>query len=128
MFDNPGWLEYIISSNPQGVMSVLNRNGYTSYLAPQDQDELYEASQEFIHSKGDYAVIELLKTHPLYDVISDIVREENHVTSFKNADGSESSVLTKIKKIDYRKLAETALIVIGAFFVADKIWTLINKE
>lgn len=128
MFDNPGWLEYLISSNPQGVMKVLYKNGYTGYLAPQDQEELYEAAQEFIKDKGENAVIELLKAHPLYEVIADMVREENQSISFKNADGSESSIMATIKKIDYKKMAETALVLIGAFFVADKIWSFLSKE
>lgn len=117
------WLDYLIKSNPHGVMRVLSVNGYVGYLAPQDKAELSDATYEFVQKKGDYAIIELLKSHPLYDVIIGISKEEKQIPiTFKNATGEQSSVMTTINTINYVKLLETALIVIGAFYVADKLW------
>jgi hypothetical protein len=73
-------------------------------------------------------VIELLKCHPLYGAICDISREDKKISlNFINADGSQSSVITTIRSINYKKLIETLLILIGVFFIADKVWGLFNK-
>ena len=125
--NNAEWLEYLISSNPQGVMDVLHRNGYTGYLAPQDQDELFEASQYFIESKGDYAIIELIKSHPLYDIIVNISNQKKP-GNFKNADGTESSIITTLQKVDYKKLIEGVLVLVGIFYVADKLCSFLLKK
>jgi len=127
--ENITWLDYLISSNPQGVMKVLASNGYIGYLAPVDQSEMAEVSMDLIDKKGDQAVIELLKEHPLYDVISDISRQETKITvPFKNAAGEESAVTTTIKTVNYKKLIENALVVIGAFYVAGRLWDYITKN
>lgn len=126
--ETPEWLNYLISSNPQGVMRVLAQHGYTGYLAPQDEQELYEASLEFIHNKGDFAVIELLKSHPLYEAFSEIITGEMSHSQYKNADGDQNSVIDTIKKIDYKKAVETTLIIIGAVYIADKLWSSLFKE
>lgn len=122
------WLDDLIISNPHEVMQVLSRNGYAGYLAPLDNGELSEAAYDFVEKKGDKAVIELLKVHPLYDVIAGISKEERQIpVTFKNADGSESSVITTIKAINYKKVIETLLVIIGAFYLASKLWGLLNK-
>ncbi len=117
------WLADLVTANPHGVMKVLSVNGYTGYLAPQNTEELYEAAIEFIHVKGDDAVVALLRAHPLYDIIAGISAEERSMpVRFKNADGSESSIITTIKSINYKKLAGTLLMVIGAMYLFDKLF------
>jgi hypothetical protein len=121
------WLDYLIMSNPHSVMQVLYNNGYVGYLTPQDNEELTEAAYDFVEKRGDKAVIELLKVHPLYDTIIGISKEEKQIpVSFKNADGSESSIITTIKTINYKKVIETLLVIIGAIYLANKIWGLIS--
>lgn len=121
-----GWLEMLVMSNPHGVMRVLSRNGYTGYLAPINEDELTEAAFSFVHDKGDDAVIELLKEHPLYDVILGICQEEKQ--NFRNAEGIKGQVINTIRTINYKKLIEMVLILIGTAFLADKIFKTIFKE
>lgn len=117
------WLDYLIISNPQGVMMVLNRYGYTGYLSPQDEDEMYEVCMDLIEKHGDQIIVEFLQSHPLYDVISDICREETKVAiPFKNASGQESNIITTIRTINFKKLAGNLLIIVGVFFIADRIW------
>lgn len=117
------WLDYLIISNPQGVMKVLNNHGYTGYLAPMDEDELTEVAYEFIDKNGDQAVIELLKTHPLYDVIAGISKEESSINvKYKNALGEEGTITTTLSSINYIKVIEAMLIVIGAVYLADLVW------
>ncbi len=117
------WLDYLIISNPQGVMKVLNNHGYTGYLAPMDEDELTEVAYEFIDKNGDQAVIELLKTHPLYDVIAGISKEESSINvKYKNALGKEGTITTTLRSINYVKVIEAMLIVIGAVYLADLVW------
>jgi hypothetical protein len=117
------WLDYLIMSNPQGVMKVLNNHGYTGYLAPMDEDELTEVAYEFIDKNGDQAVIELLKTHPLYDVIAGISKEESSINvKYKNALGEEGTITTTLRSINYVKVIEAMLIVIGAVYLADLVW------
>ena len=60
------WIDYLVSSNPEGVMKVLADNGYAGYLAPQNEDELIDAIYSFIDKNGDEGIITLLKSHPLY--------------------------------------------------------------
>lgn len=122
------WLDYLVLSNPQGVMKVLAKNGYTGYLSPQDQDEMVEACFEFINSHGDQAVVDLLKEHPLYDVIAGTAMEETKVVvPFKNASGEQSDIITTIRTINYKALAENVLVIIGALFLAGKLWGLLTK-
>lgn len=117
------WLDYLIMSDPQSVMKVLNNHGYTGYLAPMDESELTEVAYEFVAKKGDQAVIELLKAHPLYDAISDICKEESKVSlPYKNADGEDSNLVTVIKSVNYVRLIEAMLVVIGTFYLADLLW------
>lgn len=123
------WLDYLILSNPQGVMKVLANHGYTGYLAPMGQDEMGEATLELIEKKGDAIVVELLREHPLFDVISDICKEEISIkVPFKNAAGDISSITTTIRTINYKKLAESALVIIGVFFLAGKVWGYLTKS
>jgi hypothetical protein len=119
------WLDYILLSNPQGVMKVLSSYGYTGYLAPQDQDEMMEVCQELMSKYNEQAVIDLLKSHPLYDTIAEI-SSQNKQVSFKNATGD--SVIAIIKTINYQSLLENALIIIGAFYLANMLWMYISKE
>lgn len=122
------WLDYLIESSPHAVMQTLAKNGYVGYLAPQDNAELSEATYDFVEKKGDQAITELLKAHPLYDVIIGISKEEKQIpVTFKNADGDISSVVATIKTINYKKAIETLLIIIGAFYVADKLFGYFNK-
>jgi hypothetical protein len=117
------WLDYLIISNPQGVMHVLDHYGYTGYLAPQDEEEMYEVCLDLMDKHGDPIVVDLLKSHPLYDVISDICKEETKITiPFKNASGEDSQIVTTIRTINFKKLAEDALIIIGAFYLAGIFW------
>lgn len=123
------WVDYLVENNPHGVMEVLSRRGYLSYLSPQDHDELREAAYHYIEMRGEQGSIDLLKVHPLYEVISEIAREEGSVPmQFKNAAGEISEVLATIKTINYKKLIETLLILIGAFYVADKALTYLFKS
>jgi hypothetical protein len=123
------WLDYLVETNPHGVMQVLARNGYTGYLAPQDESELADAASHFIARDGETAVVELLKIHPLYSVIADISREERSIPlNFLNADGVASSVMTTISTINYKKLIETLLILIGAFYIANKVFSYLSKD
>jgi hypothetical protein len=122
------WLDYLILSSPQAVMQVLAKNGYVGYLAPVDQSELSEVIYDFVEQKGDYAVTELLKAHPLYDVIVGISKEETRVPiTFKNAAGDEYSVVTTLKTIDYKKVIETLLVIVGTFYIADRLLSYFNK-
>jgi hypothetical protein len=122
------WLDSLVTSSPHGVMNVLSRNGYVGYLAPQDLNELSEAAYDFVDKKGEMAVIELLKVHPLYDAISGISKEEKqYPITFKNADGIESSVLATIKTINYKKVIEILLIIIGAMYLADNVFKYFKK-
>ena len=121
---NLTWLDYIILSHPQGVMKVLNNYGYSDYLAPQDQDEMMEACQELMSKYNEQAVIDLLKSHPLYYTIADISAQDKSV-SFKNATGD--SVIAIIKTINYQSLIENALIIIGAFYLGTLLWNFISK-
>jgi hypothetical protein len=124
----PIWLDYLIMSNPHGVMKVLANNGYSGYLAPQDETELSEAACDFIEKHGDQAVIELLKIHPLYDVIAGISREESSINiKYKNALGQEGSMVTTLRSINYVKLIESMLVIIGAIYLADLIWKRFSK-
>ena len=126
--DNMIWLDYLVVLNPQSVMKVLSNYGYTGYLAPMDEEELREATYDFIERNGNQAVIELLKAHPLYEVISGICKEETSIKiPFKNASGEEVSLFTTLSRINYKKLLEVALIFIGTFYVADLIWKKFTK-
>ena len=123
------WLDYLIISNPQGIMMVLNRYGYTGYLAPMDGNEMYEVCLDLIQKHGDEVIVELLKSHPLFDVIADICREETKVVvPFKNASGKESSFVTTIRTFNFKKIAANLLIIIGVFYVADRLWKYISVK
>jgi hypothetical protein len=122
------WLDYLVMSNPHGVMQVLANHGYTGFLAPQDPNELNEAAYEFIDKHGDQAVIELLKSHPLYEAIAGICKEESKISiKYKNALGEEGSIATTLRSINYVKLIETMLLVIGAMYLADLLWKKFSK-
>lgn len=123
---NITWLDYLIASNPQGVMRVLASYGYTGYLAPQDEDEMAETCLDMMDKHGEQAVIDLLKSHPLYDVIAGISQEETKI-SFRGADGS-MSVISTIKTINYRLLLENALIIIGAIYLGRVLWGYLTKN
>jgi hypothetical protein len=122
------WLDYLILSSPHAVMQVLAKNGYVGYLAPIDNGELSEATYDFVEKKGDYAITELLKAHPLYDVIIGISKEEKQIPiTFKNAAGDDVSVVTTLKTIDYKKAIEMLLVIIGTFYIADRLFSYFNK-
>ena len=53
-------------------MNCLAKNGYTGYLAPENPHELPQAVDHFIEQKGDKAVVELLKEHPDFEVLTEI--------------------------------------------------------
>ena len=123
------WLDFLIMSNPQGVMKVLSSYGYTGYLAPQDENEMYEVCLDLMDKYGDQIVIDLLKSHPMYGVISDICKEETKVTiPFKNASGQLSGIVTTIQTINYKKLIGDVLIIIGAIYLTGKLWHFINSK
>lgn len=124
------WLDYLIISNPQGVMKVLADYGYTGYLAPADQDEMFEACQDLIDKYGDQITAELLKNHPLFDVIAEIQSGGNSIStkdSFKNASGA-SGVIQTINTENLKILAGNALVIIGAFFIAQKLLEYLTKK
>jgi hypothetical protein len=126
--ENLTWLDYIIISNPQGVMKVLADYGYTGYLAPENEDEMMEVSIDLMDKYGDQAVIDLLKSNPLYEVISDISKKDVTVkVPFKNAAG-DWNITKTISTIDYKLLIENTLVVIGAFFIATQLWAYITKS
>jgi hypothetical protein len=117
------WLDYIILSNPQGVMKVLNAYGYTGYLAPQNEDEMIDACMDIMDKYEDQAVIDLLKSNPIYDLVKDLSSEESKIgISFKNASGEDGTVFATIRTINYKKLLENVLIIIGAFYVGSFVW------
>jgi hypothetical protein len=122
------WLDYLILSNPQGVMKVLNSYGYTGYLAPADEDEMIEACLDIMDKYGDQAVIDLLKSNPIYDVIAGISTEETKVSiPFFNATG-DGTVFATIRTINYKALIEKALIIIGAFYLASKLFNFFTTK
>lgn len=122
------WIDYLVASNPQGVMKVLANYGYIGYLAPQDETEMTEVAYDLVSKQDDQAVIDLLKVHPLFDVISDICKEETVVkVPFRNASG-ETSFFTTINTINYSKLIENLLLIVGIFFVADNVFQYITKS
>lgn len=122
------WLDYLVVSNPQGLMRVLSANGYNGYLAPQGGEELREASFDFIEKEGDKGLIELLKSHPLYDLIKKSCEEPIPVSvPFKNATGETSSIITNLKTVNYKKLIETILVIIGAVYIANSVWGKLSK-
>jgi hypothetical protein len=123
------WLDYLIISNPQGVMKVLAGYGYTGYLAPQDQQEMYEVCMDLMSKRGDIVIVELLKSHPLYEIICDISKEETRVTiPLKNTVGNDSLLVTTIRTINYHKLIENALIIIGAAYLILKLFGYSDKN
>ncbi len=123
------WVDYLVETNPHGVMEVLSRRGYIGYLSPQDHSELVDAAYHYIEVQGEQGVVDLLRVHPLYDTIAEIVREENTIPlTFKNAAGEVSEVLATIKTINYKKLIETILVLIGAYFIIDKALKYLFKK
>jgi hypothetical protein len=122
------WLDYIILSNPQGVMKLLSEKGYTGYLAPQNEDEMYEVCLDLMNKEGDQVVVDLLKSHPFYDIFCELSSEEKKIKiPFKNASG-DFSIISTIKTINYQTLLETALIIIGALYLGDKLWNVLTKK
>jgi hypothetical protein len=111
------WVDQLVASNPQGVMQVLARNGYTGYLAPQNEEELADAAYDFLERNKDLAVRELLKSHTLYDVIAGIAGDDK----FKNAE--DNSVVDQLKKLNYKDTIKNVLMVIGILYIADKLWS-----
>jgi hypothetical protein len=129
------WVDLLVASSPHGVMQVLARNGYSGYLAPQNQEELTDAAYDFVEKKGEDAVVELLKAHPLYDVISEIstgAYTKKSTKSFSNATGDTSLISAVIpdslKTIDFRKATEAALIIIGILWVANYIYEYLSLK
>jgi hypothetical protein len=122
------WLDELIEANPQGVMSVLDRNGYSGYLAPGGEAELSDAAYDFLDRRGEYAVVELIKVHPLYDVIAGVATEEKMLPlSFRSASG-DIPVISTIRSINYKKLIETFLLLVGMRYVLKGIWGFIKGD
>jgi len=122
-------IDYIIVSSPHSVMKVLSRHGYVGYLAPNNFQELSEATYDFIDKEGEDAVIELIKSHPLYEIVVGIEKEgKPDITNYKNASGEESTVVTTLKTIDFTCLIKNALVIIGAFYLANLFLKFLNKE
>jgi hypothetical protein len=111
------WLDYLVLSNPEGVMKVLADYGYTGYLAPANSDEMLDACMDLLEKYGDKAVIDLLKSNNLYLLIAETIENDGNKQPFKNASGD---VTAKIDKEVLVKLAKNVLIVIGAMFIANK--------
>jgi hypothetical protein len=117
------WVDDLIACNPQGVMQVLTSNGYTGFLAPQDMEDLADATSDFIEKKGEEAVIELIKVHPLYEVIADVSRNDQKVQlNFRNADGTFTSVQSFLSTVDFKEVAKKVLIIIGVAYLANHLW------
>jgi hypothetical protein len=123
---NPTWIDLLVHSNPQGVMQVLSRYGYSGYLAPHDEQELIDAAADLVYKRGEEAVVELLKAHPLYDVINDLTQINNQKV-YRSATGDQSTGNTTLAGMDYKKLALNALVVIGLVYVLDKFWEYFSK-
>lgn len=104
------FLEHLIWSNPQGIMSVLNRSGYTGSLAPQNQEELYEAAQYYIDRGGESAVVELCKIAPEFEAMRSIEVEQTHKLEVPdlNLDEKMNELVGKFKA-----LSNTTKIMIG---------------
>jgi hypothetical protein len=120
------WLDYLIVSNPQGVMKVLANYGYTGYLAPINEDEMEEVCNELVDKYGDKVVVDLLKQHPLYDVITDVCKSSNNGNNFMNSTGG--LLAQENNFINYKLLARDLLIIIGVFYLAGKFWGLMAKN
>lgn len=128
---NFSWVDYIIISNPQGAMKVLDNFGYTGYLAPQDHDEMEEAILDLVHRHGDEAVVALLKSHPLYDVIKDIEYQNDNyrfATDNGNDNGNDNvTIFDQLSKINIKSFAENALAIIGFVYLVNMIINLLKK-
>lgn len=120
--ENMVWLDYLILSNPQGVMKVLAKYGYTGFLAPESQEEMYDACLDLMEKYDDRAVIDLLKSNILYDLIAETSRKESTEKNvYSNASGDNFPSIKTIDKKELMVLAEKALIIVGSFYVAGKI-------
>lgn len=118
------WVDILISINPQGVMAVLSRNGYSGFLAPQDFEELRDAAIDFVEQGGEEAVIELFKSHPLYDSLVTAARSQGR--NFHNADGGPVQFL--FSGINFNQLIRSILMVIGAAYLFDRVLKIFGNE
>ena len=121
-----GWLNYIITHNPQGVMRVLNRNGYTGYLAPQNENEMYEACLVF-QSKDESGTEKLLMAHPDFQILHDIFfkvgkqrQKLNNNNNGKMNNFQKDELIDFVKK-EKRKILKFALITVISFYVIKAI-------
>jgi len=109
------WLEYTVISNPNGVMLVLAKYGYMGWMAPQDMQELLEATQVLIERYGDQAVEDLIRVHPDYDIIRSMPAKKGGFSNFFNATDTEGSISPE-KLFD--KLDRRIFVAAGIFLLA----------
>lgn len=126
---SPSWIDNLIDNNPQAVMKVLAGYGYTGFLAPVDSEEMSEVTYDLIDQRGEEVVVELLKNHPLYEAIREVCTGEGKtVIPFKNASGTDPVAGNSVITSNIKSFAETALIIIGAFYVITKVMDIIAKR
>ena len=117
-----GWLNYIITHNPQGVMRVLNSNGYTGYLAPQNENEMYEACLVF-QNKDENGTEKLLMAHPDFQILQDIfLKVGKQRQKLNNNNNGKMNNFQKDELIDFvkkekRKILKVALITLVSVYV-----------
>jgi hypothetical protein len=86
------WYEYISANNPWGVNQVARKYG----IRPPGSDprECAGCALALIEQFGDEAIIDLLKQHPDFGAIKEIVLKEKK-GSWRNADGDQPGSSTK---------------------------------
>ena len=92
-------LNYILQNNPHGVMKVLNENGFTGFLAPQNNEELIDATHYFVEQKGQSAFNKVIKVHPDKDIFSNNFRNiVSHAQAMAENDNNFSNIELLLKE------------------------------
>lgn len=82
------WLDYLYSNKPQELMSVISSFGLP---LPHDYNELYECVDYLLDQKGVEAEKQLMKIHPEYDSIREMIKDESGTENrFHNFSGEMS--------------------------------------
>ena len=92
------WLDYILLSNPDGVLKVLSKYGYTGYNDQMGYDQARAASLEIMDRYGERGIIDLLRAHPEYEAFSDLFARSH--SPFFNAtnDTGSMSLFNRMRK------------------------------
>lgn len=129
---NMTWVDWLLLKNPQGAMKVLNNNGYNGFLAPQNVNDLYDATYHFIEKYGDDAVVSLLGEHPEFEVLKEVHFEKNTYNNLNDAEANgvvttnNTSLLEKISKLEIENKRIKTYLGIGV--VAFALILLIKKQ